>query len=111
LRQSYLRLCSSFIPRRHTHTLFPYTTLFRSVDEMVKKGTFKQSKGKLRVNEALHSTVERLLADGLIDFDMTSDWQTALDNIHSDDEAMAFIDDNRKNTKDVHDKFKQLLNV
>lgn len=82
-----------------------------TVDEMVKKGTFKQSKGKLRVNDALHSTVERLLADGLIDFDMTSDWQTALNNIHSDDEAMAFIDDNRKNTKDVHDKFKQLLNV
>lgn len=80
-----------------------------TLHDMIKKGSFRKDKGKLRVNKELKSTVQLLLDKKLIDFEMTSNWQMKLDKIVSEQDAKAFINQNRRETQDVHDIFKSLL--
>ena len=80
-----------------------------TLHDMIKKGSFRKDKGKLRINKDLQSTVQILLDKKLIDFEMTSEWQKRLDKIISDADAKAFINQNRQETKAVHDTFRSLL--
>lgn len=80
-----------------------------TLHDMIKKGSFKKDKGKLRVNKDLKPTVDLLLKEKLIDFEMTSNWQMKLDKIVTDSDAKQFINETRHETKDVHDTFKSLL--
>lgn len=80
-----------------------------TVHDMIKKGSFKKSKGKLRVNPELKSTVQILLDHKLIDFKMTSNWQSKLDKIITNDDAQRFIDETRQETRHIHHTFESLI--
>lgn len=80
-----------------------------TLHDMIKKGSFRKDKGKLRINKELQSTVQLLLDKNLIDFEMTSEWQKRLNKIISDSDAKSFINQNRQETKAVHDTFRSLL--
>lgn len=80
-----------------------------TVDEMVKAKVFKKTKSNLRVEPELADTIDMLLREKLIDFDMTGAWQTALDKVQTEADALEFIEANRKTTAGVHSVFEDLL--
>lgn len=80
-----------------------------TVDDMVKKGSFKIVKGKLRVNPELSSTVQQLLDTQLIEFQMTSNWQMVLDKLQTEADADKFIENTRKHTREIHKRFNAIL--
>lgn len=81
-----------------------------TIHDMIKKRSIKVEKGKLKVNPGLYDTVEKFVEDyKLIDFEMTSRWQTELDALKTENDALDFINKNRQDTRSVHDQFKSIL--
>ena len=74
-----------------------------------KSAPLKQSKKGLRVKDELKPVVNELLEEGLIDFEMTSNWQTTLDKLLTHQDALKFINETRDDTRQVHEKFKSLI--
>lgn len=74
-----------------------------------KSAPLKQSKKGLRVKDELKPVVNELLEEGLIDFEMTSNWQTTLDKLSTHQDALKFINETRDDTRQVHEKFKSLI--
>lgn len=46
----------------------------------------------LRINPQLKDTIDLLIKEGLINFEMTSEWQTQLNQLSNYDEAVSFIE-------------------
>lgn len=80
-----------------------------TIEELINKGSLVLDKKYLRINPNLKDTISTLLDKGLIDFEMTSEWQEQLDKLNSFDDALNFINTTRNDTKNVHDTFKVML--
>lgn len=81
-----------------------------TIEELINKGSLILDKKYLRINPQLKDTISLLLDKGLIDFEMTSEWQEQLDKLHSHQDAINFINSTRRDTKIVHDTFAAMLN-
>ncbi|MCD8845170.1 DNA topoisomerase [Staphylococcus gallinarum] len=80
-----------------------------TIEELINKNSLILDKKYLRINPNLKNTISTLLDKGLIDFEMTSEWQEQLDKLHSYDDALSFINSTRNDTQNVHDTFKVML--
>lgn len=80
-----------------------------TIEELINKNSLILDKKYLRINPNLKNTISTLLDKGLIDFEMTSEWQEQLDKLHSYDDALNFINSTRNDTQNVHDTFKVML--
>ena len=80
-----------------------------TIEDLLQKESLVYDKKYLRINPKLKTTIELLLNKGLIDFEMTSNWQMALDKLDSYEQAVKFIATTREDTKKVHETFAQLL--
>lgn len=80
-----------------------------TIEDLINKGSIVIDKGYLRINPQLKDTIQLLLDKQLIDFEMTSDWQTQLNELNNYDEAIQFINRTRKDTKLVHEAFEKIL--
>ena len=74
-----------------------------------KGAPFKETKDGLRVKDDLKPIVQELLNEKLIDFEMTSKWQKILNQLVTHQDAIRFIQDTRKDTKNVHSIFEKLI--
>lgn len=78
-------------------------------DKKNQSSPFIESKEGLRVKDELKPIVQELLNEQLIEFQMTSNWQKALNNLITHDDAIKFINDTRNDTKKVHNTFENLI--
>lgn len=80
-----------------------------TITNLLEKQSLIKDKEYLRINPDLKSTIKLLLYKELIDFEMTSNWQTDLDALESYNDALEFIAKTRKDTKVVHQTFNSIL--
>lgn len=81
-----------------------------TIEQLIEKNAIVLDKNHLRINDQLKPTIDLLLKNDLIDFEMTSKWQTELNELKTKSDAFNFIDATRKDTEQVHQVFKQILN-
>ncbi|HFO1542031.1 TPA: DNA topoisomerase [Staphylococcus aureus] len=80
-----------------------------TIEDLINKGSIVIKDNHLRINVDLKETIELLLNRGLIDFEMTSDWQGKLNKLKTYNEAVDFIEKTRRDTHDVHKAFANIL--
>lgn len=80
-----------------------------TIEELINKGSLIMDGKYLRINPNLSSTIEKLLLEKLIDFEMTSEWQDQLDKLSDTSDAKDFINKTRINTQEVHNTFNKML--
>lgn len=80
-----------------------------TIEDLINKGSLVIKDNHLRINSDLKDTIQLLMDKGLIDFEMTSDWQTQLNKLSNYDQAIQFIESTRKDTEQVHRTFKDIL--
>lgn len=80
-----------------------------TIEDLIDKGSIVVNDGHLRINPQLKETIQLLMDEDLINFEMTSEWQSQLNKLKSYDEALSFIENTRHDTKKVHTTFKHIL--
>lgn len=80
-----------------------------TITNLLEKQSLIKDKEYLRINPDLKSTIKLLLNKDLINFEMTSDWQTQLDKLTNYNDALEFINTTREDTKLVHETFDNIL--
>lgn len=80
-----------------------------TIEDLINKGSIVVKDNHLRINPQLKDTIDLLIKEGLINFEMTSEWQTQLNQLSNYDEAVSFIEKTRHDTKQVHKTFEHIL--
>ena len=80
-----------------------------TITNLLEKQSLIKDKEYLRINPDLKSTIKLLLNKELINFEMTSDWQSQLDELKNYNDALEFINNTREDTKLVHQTFDNIL--
>lgn len=81
----------------------------QTITALQKKRAMVVKKGKLRVNPELKTTIAYLLDHGLIDYQLTGQWQKALSQLENQQAAQRFIEINRKLNRQLNAKVTKLL--
>ncbi|MGJ8462422.1 DNA topoisomerase [Staphylococcus haemolyticus] len=80
-----------------------------TIEDLINKGSIVIKDNHLRINPELKNTIQLLMDKGLINFEMTSEWQTQLNELNDYDQAIRFIETTRRDTYDVHKVFADIL--
>ena len=98
----------TFLKRKNWGTK---STRDKTRDDMLARKTLRMDRGKIRIQKDLRKTIDFLIANQLIDFELTGRWQTILDKLQNDQQALQFVEQNRKYNQQVNQKVKTLMKL